>query len=229
MERGGYTDRLGSPRAPKFDLLVNIGGKQYCFQLTPPVTGSYGQNRGNQISGPTCKDVGRFTRLRAREETAEFDRPDGGAEMERNSMLGISTGTETILLLENEPGMRLLVSQMLLLAGYTVREAADSAEAVRLIEEGGRLADLLLADMASSGEELPRRLTRKYANLRILLTSDHADDQSVLDVVASGVHVLPKPFSPGALMSKVRQVLDGPLAYAASRGAAAGGQYPAAG
>lgn len=144
-------------------------------------------------------------------------------------MLGISTGTETIVLLENEPRARRLVSQMLLLAGYTVREAADDAEAVRLVEEGGHPADLLLADIAASGGELAQRLTRRYPNLRVLLTAEHADDQSVLDVVAAGAHVLPKPFAPGALMSKVRQVLDGPLVYAASRVAAVGGQYPAAG
>lgn len=143
-----------------------------------------------------------------------------------NSVLGISTGTETILLLENEPGTRHLVSQMLVLAGYTVREAADGAEAVRRIDEGGQPADLLLADMAVSGGELARRLARQYPNLRILVTSDQANEDAVLDVVASGAHVLDKPFSPGALMSKVRQVLDGPLVYAATH--AAGGRYPAA-
>jgi DNA-binding response OmpR family regulator len=145
-------------------------------------------------------------------------------------MLGISTGTETILLLETEPGTRRLVSQMLLLAGYTVREAADGAEVARLINDGGHAADLLLADLAApamNGGELAQRLYRQYPNLRILLTSDHADDQEVLDVVAAGAHLLPKPFSPGALMTKVRQVLDGPLVYAASHSAAVGGRYTA--
>jgi len=146
-------------------------------------------------------------------------------------MLGISTGTETILLLETEPEMRRLVGQMLLLAGYTVREAVDNAEIATLITEGGRPADLLLADVAApamNGGKLAHRLNRQYPNLRILLTSDHPDDQEVLDVVAGGAHLLEKPFSPGALLTKVRQVLDGPLAYAASCAATAGGRYPAA-
>ena len=137
-------------------------------------------------------------------------------------MLGISTGTETIVLVENEPGTRRLLSQMLLLAGYTVREAADRAEAVRLLEGGGHPADLLLADMAKGGAELARHAARQYPNLRILVTSDQADEEAALDVVASGAHVLDKPFAPGALLSKVRRVLDGPPVYGASRGAAVG-------
>lgn len=142
-------------------------------------------------------------------------------------MLGISTGTEIIVLLENEPEARRLMSQMLLLAGYTVREAADGPDAVRLLDEGGRPADLLLADMAKGGGELARHVTRQYPNLRVLVTSDEADQEAVLDVVASGAHVLDKPFAPGALLSKVRRVLDGPLVYAASQSAAAGGHCPA--
>jgi two-component system cell cycle sensor histidine kinase/response regulator CckA len=142
-------------------------------------------------------------------------------------MLGISTGTETIVLLENEPAMRRLVSQMLVLAGYTVREAADSDDAVRLIEEGIHSADLLLADMAKGGGELAQRMARQCPNLRILVTAEQSDEEAAMDVVASGAHVMTKPFSPGALMTKVRQVLDGPLVFTASRGAAAGGHYPA--
>jgi len=142
-------------------------------------------------------------------------------------MLGISTGTETVVLLENEPAMRRLVSQMLVLAGYTVREAADSAEAVRLIEDGSPAAQLLLADIANGGGALAQRMAKQYPNLRILVTSGQSDEEAAMDVVASGAHVMTKPFSPGALMTKVRQVLDGPQVFAASRGAAAGGHFPA--
>ena len=150
--------------------------------------------------------------------------------MEKTSMLGISTGTETIVLVENEPGMRRLVSQMLVLAGYTVREATDGAEAIRLIDEGGQPADLLLADLslpAVSGGELTERLAQQYPRLRVLLTSDHASDNAIEDAIAAGAQVLPKPFSPGALMSKVREVLDEPSEYPAARSAAAGNSYPA--
>jgi len=230
MERG-YTNRFGWPEAPKFDLLVNMRRKQYCLQLTPPVAISYGRCR-------EIKYLAAVVKMRACSLVSERERnlqnsvdTPARAEMEKTSMLGISTGTETIVLVENEPGMRRLVSQMLVLAGYTVREAADGAEAIRLMEEGGQPADLLLADMALpavSGGELMQRLAQQYPDLRVLLTSEHASDKAIEDAVAAGAQVLPKPFSPGALMSKVREVLDEPTEYPAARGAAAGDSYPAA-
>jgi two-component system cell cycle sensor histidine kinase/response regulator CckA len=148
--------------------------------------------------------------------------------MENKAMLGISTGTETILVIENEPEMRRLISQMLGLAGYTVWEAADDAEAVRLMEEGGRPADLLLADVAipaGSGGTLTQRLAQQYPATRILFTSEHPDGEVVREVAAAGAQVLPKPFSPGALMYKIREVLDEPPEYLSSQSAAAGGDH----
>lgn len=146
-------------------------------------------------------------------------------------MLGISTGTETILVVENEPGMRRLMSQMLGLAGYTVWEAADGAEAVQKMEQGGRPADLLLADMAIpavSGGALTQRLAQQYPTTRILFTSEQPEGESAREVAAAGAQVLSKPFSPGALMYKVREVLDESSEYLASRSASAGGDQSSA-
>ncbi len=138
-------------------------------------------------------------------------------------MLGISTGTETILVVENEPGMRRLMSQMLALAGYTVWEAGDGQEAFHLMEQAERPADLLLADMtipAVSGGRLAERLTQQYPATRILFTSEQAGEAA-----PGGAQILAKPFSPGALMYKVREVLDAPVEYLSSRSAAAGGDH----
>lgn len=143
-------------------------------------------------------------------------------------MLGISTGTETILVVENEPGMRRLISQMLGLAGYTVWEAADGTEAVQKMEQGGRVADLLLADMAIPAVidgALTQHLAQQYPNTRILFTSEQPDGESAREVAAAGAQVLSKPFSPGALMYKVREVLDEPAEYLAARGASAGSDH----
>jgi two-component system, cell cycle sensor histidine kinase and response regulator CckA len=138
--------------------------------------------------------------------------------METNLSLGISTGTETILLIENEPGMRQLVSQMLLLAGYTVWEASSGPEAVHLIEQRARPADLLLTD---SGAELAESFARQYPNIRVLFTSEDKV------VTSKGVQFLPKPFSPGALMCKVREVLDQPWRCEVLPGANVAEDYPA--
>lgn len=151
--------------------------------------------------------------------------------MEKKAMLGISTGTETILVVEHEPGMRRLMSQLLSLAGYTVLEAADGAEAVRLVEQSGRPADLLVAEIAIqalSGGTWTERLAQEYPTIRILFTSEHAEGDGVRDVAALGAQVLPKPFSPGALMYKVREVLDEPSAYPSSQRAAAAGDHSSA-
>jgi two-component system cell cycle sensor histidine kinase/response regulator CckA len=151
--------------------------------------------------------------------------------MEIKTMLGISTGTETILVVEHEPGMRRLMSQLLSLAGYTVLEAADGAEAVRLVEQSGRPADLLVAEIAIqalSGGTWTKRLAQEFPTIRILFTSEHADADGVREVAALGAQVLPKPFSPGALMYKVREVLDEPSAYLSSHRAAAAGDHSSA-
>jgi two-component system cell cycle sensor histidine kinase/response regulator CckA len=140
--------------------------------------------------------------------------------MGTKTMLGISTGTETILVVENEPGMRRLMSELLGLAGYTVWEAANGAEAVRFMEQGSRPADLLLADIAipevSTGT-LTEHLAQQYPTTRILITSEQADGEGDREVAVMRAPVLAKPFSPGALMYKVREVLDEPFGYLSSR------------
>lgn len=134
--------------------------------------------------------------------------------MDTTSMLGVSTGTETVVLLETDPATRRLVNQMLVLAGYEVREASDGMEAVRLIEEGVHTADLLLADISATSAELLQMVTGQFPLTRILLTTEQPGD-------GAGPEVLSKPFSPGALLSKVREVLNRPLPQRAARVAAA--------
>jgi len=132
--------------------------------------------------------------------------------MERYSIVKLARGSETILLVEDEPAVRRLVSQMLLLTGYTVLEAANGPEAVQLIEESPPV-DLLLTDIvmpSMSGGELAEHLSRDHPNMRVLFTSGYMDDSVVQDVVAMGAQFLPKPFTPETLVRKVREVLDQP-------------------
>ena len=133
--------------------------------------------------------------------------------MEKNSLLSIARGTETILLVEDEPAVRRLVSQMLLRTGYTVLEAANGPEAIVLIAQCRDRIDLLLTDIvmpSMSGGELAERLSQDYPYMRVLFTSGYMDDSVVNEVVTRGAQFLPKPFSPEALVRKVRDVLDRP-------------------
>src|SRR5205814_778658 len=146
--------------------------------------------------------------------------------MEKNSLLSIARGTETILLVEDEPAVRRLVSQMLLLAGYTVLEAANGPEAIALIGQCRDRVDLLLTDIvmpSMSGGELAERLSQDYPCMRVLFTSGYMDDSVVNEVVSRGAQFLPKPFSPEVLVCKVRDVLDRPWGGFSYRSAAADG------
>jgi len=133
--------------------------------------------------------------------------------MEQDSHPSTANGAETILLVEDEPAVRRLVSQMLQLTGYTVLEAANGPEALGLMDDVGHAVDLLLTDVvmpSMNGGTLAQRLSRRHPKMRVLFTSGYIDDVVVQEVVAMGAQFLPKPFTPNALTQKVREVLDQP-------------------
>ena len=123
-------------------------------------------------------------------------------------------GSETVLLVEDEDGVRDVAKAILELQGYTVIKAAGGAEALRL-EAGfqGRI-DLLVTDVVMpdlSGRVLAASLLARRPGIRVLYMSGYADD-SVLrhGVETSKDHFIQKPFTPGALARRVREVLDIP-------------------
>ncbi len=122
-------------------------------------------------------------------------------------------GTETILLVEDEVAVRDLASRVLHQQGYTVFEAANGDEALRLSEEqAGSEIDLLLTDMVMprlGGAALADRLKPIYPELKILFISGYIDNATIHDSVQkSGAAFLQKPFTPDVLARKVREVLD---------------------
>jgi CheY-like chemotaxis protein len=126
-------------------------------------------------------------------------------------------GTETILLVEDDPAVREMAVTLLKRLGYTVLAAANGIETLSLRQQRdiGHI-DLLFTDVVMphmSGKELSDRLRALYPYTRILFTSAYTENaivhQGVLD---KGVILLQKPFTPGALAYKVREVLDQPNA-----------------
>jgi len=120
-------------------------------------------------------------------------------------------GTETILVVEDDPAVRLLVEEILGSAGYRVLAAEDGPSAVSAAEQHGGEIDLLLTDVVlpkMGGKEVASRLTALRPGLKVLFMSGYtghsAAHHGALD---SDVHFLPKPFSPDALCEKVRAVL----------------------
>ncbi|MEO7652651.1 MAG: ATP-binding protein, partial [Bryobacteraceae bacterium] len=122
-------------------------------------------------------------------------------------------GTETILLVEDEAGVRRLVREMLKRLGYTILEAADGAAAQRLFHEYKDPIHLLLTDVVMpdlGGKQLARHLTAQHQALKVLFMSGYAGEavqqQNVLD---EGMAFIQKPFTPDSLANKVRELLDG--------------------
>jgi PAS domain S-box-containing protein len=123
-------------------------------------------------------------------------------------------GTETVLLVEDEDGVRELVKQVLIKHGYKVISAAEGEEALRMCANASECPDLLLTDVvlkSMNGGELAQLLISRYADLKVLYMSGYSDDAvEHRGVFSDNSAFLQKPFSTSALMQKIREVLDGP-------------------
>jgi CheY-like chemotaxis protein len=128
------------------------------------------------------------------------------------SPLPTRRGTETVLLVEDEDGVRALVRQVLHKHGYNVLEARNGGEALLMCERHQGDIDMLLTDVVleqMGGRELAERLLQVRPEMKVLYVSGYADDAIVHHgVLKPGVAFLQKPFTTEALARKVRFVLD---------------------
>jgi PAS domain S-box-containing protein len=125
-------------------------------------------------------------------------------------------GKETILLVEDEDGVRKLARRVLEDKGYRVIAAADGEEALAACERHAGAIDLLLTDAVMprlGGGELARRVRAMRPGVKVLFMSGFTDSALVRQGVASGqVDCLVKPYSPNDLAQAVREALDRPTA-----------------
>jgi len=123
----------------------------------------------------------------------------------------IPKGTETVLLREDEQDVREIAREFLESGGYKVFEAKDADEAVNLARQHAGAIDLLVTDMVMpglTGQELAVQLQHEYPGLRIVFMSGYSEHAATEMANADpSVRLLNKPFSRGALLRAVREVL----------------------
>jgi two-component system, cell cycle sensor histidine kinase and response regulator CckA len=117
-------------------------------------------------------------------------------------------GSETILLVDDEEGVRRLCSAILQSSGYDVLAANNGPAAIAVFEKNAHKIDLLLTDVVMpqmNGFELGRTLAERNPALKVLYMSGYRENISETNPPLS---LLSKPFTPDALLEKVREVLD---------------------
>ena len=117
----------------------------------------------------------------------------------------------TILLVDDEEGVRKLCCAVLQSNGYSVLEAGNGSSALAAYDKNAHKVDLLLTDVVMpmmSGFELGRTLTGRTSGLKILYMSGYRENNSGGTPGETPIAFLHKPFTPDALLAKVREVLD---------------------
>jgi two-component system cell cycle sensor histidine kinase/response regulator CckA len=121
-------------------------------------------------------------------------------------------GTETLLLVEDEAAVRSSVRRLLEWHGYTVLEARNGAEAIRVYDAQEGRIDLILTDVVMpemGGHELVELLRARHPDLRVLFMSGYAERAFVSNgLMPAGTGYLEKPFTVETLMRRLREVLD---------------------
>jgi PAS domain S-box-containing protein len=145
--------------------------------------------------------------------TVYFPRAEAVEMVSETPAAGIQpkAGTQTILVVDDEKGLRELAKRLLERQGYTVLIAGDAAEAFRLADDHPSI-DLLLTDVVMpglSGPEMTRQLLAGRPTLKVIYMSGYTDD-AILEheVLKPGIAFLNKPFTGQTLGNKIREVLE---------------------
>ena len=120
-------------------------------------------------------------------------------------------GSETILLVEDDDMVRRFALALLKMSGYSVLEAHEATEAMKVSSQHAGQIHLLVTDVVMpgmNGRELAEKLTQSRGDMKVLFMSGYTEDAVLrLGIDKKETAFLPKPFTPGALAQKVRDVL----------------------
>jgi len=122
------------------------------------------------------------------------------------------SGSEAVLIVEDEDSLRKLLRTVLKHRGYKILEAENGEDALRISNEHEGTIDLMITDVVMpkmGGKETAERLELLHPQMKVIYMSGYTDDAIVHHgVLAPGLNFLEKPFSPEKLAHKVREVLD---------------------
>ncbi|MGD9899690.1 MAG: PAS domain S-box protein [Calditrichaceae bacterium] len=122
------------------------------------------------------------------------------------------TGTETILIVEDDSALRELAKLTLTGYGYKILEASNGSEALDICKNNSNEIDFLLTDVVlpkMSGKDVADKIAGMCPGIKILFMSGYTDDAIARHgVLEAGINLLQKPFTPPVLAKKVREVLD---------------------
>jgi two-component system, cell cycle sensor histidine kinase and response regulator CckA len=165
------------------------------------------QQSGGAIQPYTEKDLGTtMTVFLPAAGAAEEDLPS-------SRELGRMTGSETVLIAEDDPNVLNLISESLAAHGFDVMRAENGEAALEKIQRGDLAIDILITDVVMpgiSGRALALRAAESIPDLKVLFMSGYTEE--VIQhhgISSSNVAFLQKPFAPGDLVRKVRHLLDG--------------------
>lgn len=121
-------------------------------------------------------------------------------------------GNETVLLVEDESGVRDLIRQILVLQGYQVLEASDAETALRISQQHKEQIQLLITDVimpGMGGREMAEQLAKQHPEVKVLFISGYTDEAvTPQGILEKGRAFLQKPFNRQSLLQKVREVLE---------------------
>jgi PAS domain S-box-containing protein len=138
------------------------------------------------------------------------DTEPAGAAAESGAVVTYPTGTEHVLVVEDDPGVRDIITQVLSSRGYVVTATDSGAAALAQIDAGLRV-DLVVSDVmmpGMSGPTMVEAMSRQREGLRVLFLSGYTEEATaVTGLRPAHVAFLQKPFSFSALLTKVREAL----------------------
>ncbi|RML54190.1 hypothetical protein APX70_03417 [Pseudomonas syringae pv. maculicola] len=118
----------------------------------------------------------------------------------------------TIMIVDDEPTIRMLVAEVLEDQGYIPIEAGEGASALRILESDARI-DLLVTDVGlpggMNGRQVADAAREVRPDLKVLFVTGYAENAALAhDTLEPGMHVLPKPFAIAELIGRVTELLE---------------------